>query len=96
MTLFDGKQRMSTEQPNAAAMDPLIRLPKAEIHVHLEGCFEPSALEQWAEKAGTPMPRPRDRLFEFKGLSDFLNFLDWACGLADSEDRLVQACPDGV
>ncbi len=37
-------------------------LPKAEVHVHLEGCFEPATLEQWAGEAGVPMPRTRDNL----------------------------------
>lgn len=65
-------------------------LPKAEVHAHLEGCFEPDVLEQWAGQAGVPLPRPRERLFEFQGLADFLHFLDWACGLASTRDRLAQ------
>lgn len=65
-------------------------LPKAEVHAHLEGCFEPDVLEQWAAQAGVPLPRPRERLFEFQGLADFLHFLDWACGLASTRDRLAQ------
>ena len=63
-------------------------LPKAEVHVHLEGTFEPATLEQWAADAGVAMPRPRERLLEFNGLADFLHFLDWACGLANTADRL--------
>ena len=27
-------------------------LPKAEVHVQLEGCFEPAVLAQWAAQAG--------------------------------------------
>ena len=78
--------------PNAQTLhiDRLRALPKAEVHAHLEGCFEPSVLEQWATQAGVPMPRPRDRLFEFKGLADFLHFLDWACGLASTRERLAE------
>ncbi|HSV54968.1 MAG TPA: adenosine deaminase [Burkholderiaceae bacterium] len=71
-------------------IDRLRTLPKAEVHAHLEGCFEPSVLEQWATQAGVPMPRPRDQLFDFEGLADFLHFLDWACGLASSRDRLAK------
>ena len=65
-------------------------LPKAEVHVHLEGVFEPATLEKWATEAGVPMPRPRERLFEFRGLADFLHFLDWACGRVDSTERLAE------
>jgi adenosine deaminase len=71
-------------------IDRLRALPKAEVHAHLEGCFEPSLLEQWATQARVLMPRPRERLFEFQGLADFLHFLDWACGLASSRERLAE------
>lgn len=71
-------------------VDRLRRLPKAEIHVHLEGCFERSTLVDWAAEANVPLPRPADRLFEFAGLADFLEFLDWASGLASTTERLRQ------
>ena len=77
--------------PNAQRLqtDRLRALPKAEVHAHLEGCFEPELLEQWATRQRVPMPRPRERLFEFEGLADFLHFLDWACGLASNRERLA-------
>ena len=65
-------------------------LPKAEVHAHLEGCFDPGVLEQWAAQAGVPMPRPRASLLQFQGLADFLHFLDWACGLASTRERLAE------
>ncbi|MEI3851215.1 MULTISPECIES: adenosine deaminase [Ensifer] len=68
----------------------LCALPKAEVHVHLEGTFDPSTFEKWAAEAGVAMPRPRERLLEFGGLADFLHFLDWACGLANTADRLSE------
>ena len=64
-------------------------LPKAEVHAHLEGCFDPAVLEQWAAQARVAMPRPRDQLLQFEGLADFLHFLDWACGLASTRERLA-------
>ncbi len=78
--------------PNARTpqIDRLRSLPKAEVHAHLEGCFEPSVLEQWAAQARVPMPRPRERLLQFEGLADFLHFLDWACGLASTRERLAE------
>ena len=75
---------------STAQIDRLRTLPKAEVHAHLEGCFEPTALEQWATQAGVPMPRPRDRLLRFEGLADFLQILDWACGLAPTRERLAK------
>lgn len=58
--------------------------------MHLEGCFDPAVLERWARDAGVPMPRPRETLLKFAGLEDFLHFLDWACGLASTKDRLAE------
>jgi adenosine deaminase len=66
-------------------------LPRAEVHVHLEGCFEAPLLEQWARRHAEPLPRPVERLFEFEGLADFLEFLDWACGLVRTRDELAEA-----
>lgn len=70
--------------------DRLRALPKAEVHAHLEGCFEADLLQQWAAQARVALPRPRERLFEFEGLADFLHFLDWACGLASTRERLAE------
>jgi adenosine deaminase len=72
-------------------MQRLLALPKAEVHVHLEGCFDAALLEQWARKFGEPMPRPRESLFLFEGLADFLHFLDWACGLVRTREELAEA-----
>lgn len=73
----------------ASHIDRLRALPKAEVHAHLEGCFEPHVLEQWARQAGVPMPRPREQLLQFEGLADFLHVLDWACALASTRERLA-------
>ncbi|MEJ8857383.1 adenosine deaminase [Variovorax robiniae] len=76
--------------PDTPDLARLRALPKAEVHAHLEGCFEPAVLEAWAAQAGVAMPRPVERLFQFEGLADFLHFLDWACGLASTRDRLAE------
>ena len=65
-------------------------LPKAEVHLHLEGCFDAALIAQWAQTEGVTMPRPQEDLFKFSGLADFLGFLDLACGLARTQDRLVE------
>jgi adenosine deaminase len=68
-----------------------ISLPKAEIHIHLEGCFEIDTIVALAEAAGEPLPRSRDRLFEFSDLSTFLAFLDWTCNLVRTPEQLTDA-----
>jgi adenosine deaminase len=63
-------------------------LPKAEVHVHLEGCFEPSDVEQLAREAGEAMP-PLD--LKGGGLSELLTVLDWSCSLVRTSGQLARA-----
>jgi adenosine deaminase len=77
-------------------------LPKAEVHVHLEGGFALADLLALAKENGTALPGPAATLFDVSthetyrapevtsgggvgagsgGLSAFLSFLDWQCGL---------------
>jgi len=68
-------------------------LPKAEVHVHLEGCFEPADLERLARESGETLPRPAEQLFDVTGLdlSAFLEILDWSCGLVRTSEQLARA-----
>jgi adenosine deaminase len=66
-----------------------VTLPKAEVHVHLEGCFEIDDIVRLARENGVRLPRPREQLLEFGGLAEFLQFLDWICGLVRSREQLA-------
>jgi adenosine deaminase len=68
-------------------------LPKAEVHVHLEGCFEPADVERLARESGATLPRPVEHLFDVTGLdlSAFLEILDWSCGLVRAPEQLARA-----
>jgi adenosine deaminase len=70
--------------------DSILTLPKAEIHIHVEGCFDADELARLATEAGEPLPRPKEKLFQFDGLSSFLEFLDWSCGLIRTEEQLEE------
>lgn len=65
--------------------------PRAEVHVHLEGCFERNDLVELAALAGTPLPRPAESLFAFSTFDDFLRFLTWSCGLVGTRELLARA-----
>jgi adenosine deaminase len=64
-------------------------LPKAEVHVHLEGCFEIVDIVELARENDVPLARPREQLLKFGGLADFLQFLDWICGLVRTREQVA-------
>ena len=81
-------------------------LPKAEVHVHLEGGFDLIDLIDLAKTAGVPLPGPARSLFDIgthdqpaaegrkgiggEGLSGFLRFLDWECGLVTTAEQAAR------
>ncbi|WP_136616869.1 MULTISPECIES: adenosine deaminase [Mesorhizobium] len=66
-------------------------LPKAETHVHLEGCFDVSTIVELARENSLQLPRPETDLLKFSGLAEFLDFLDFICGLSRTKDQLAKA-----
>ncbi|QKC96014.1 adenosine deaminase [Mesorhizobium sp. NZP2298] len=70
-------------------MTDFIGLPKAEVHIHIEGCFEADDVVRNCEEAGIPLRAPRDRLFEAHDLKSFLEMLDWLCGTFRTREQLA-------
>ena len=62
-------------------------LPKAEVHVHLEGCFEASDVAALAREAGEPV---REVDVAGADLTTFLEVLDWTCGLVRTSEQLAR------
>src|ERR1051325_5030942 len=93
LTLLARGAHVSTQQ---VPDEYITALPKAEVHVHLEGCFEPRDVERLAREAGQALPRPVDQLFDMTGLdlSAFLEILDWSCGLVRTPQQLARAAYD--
>ncbi len=74
-------------------------LPKAEVHVHLEGNFGLIDLLDLAKAAGETLPGPAATLFDVSthdasdgsgDLADFLRFLDWECGLVRTREQAAR------
>jgi adenosine deaminase len=65
-------------------------LPKAEIHVHLEGSIDTDEIVRLAAAAGEALPRPPEDFLRFTDLADFLGFLDWYCGLVRTADQMTE------
>ncbi|WNM23460.1 adenosine deaminase [Demequina capsici] len=92
--------------------EELIRtLPKAEVHVHLEGGIALADLLKLAKDNGEHLPGPAATLFDVSthdefampdlttgggagvgtgGLSGFLRFLDWQCGLVRTAEQAAR------
>jgi adenosine deaminase len=83
----------------AGVDDAFVRgLPKAEIHVHLEGCFDLVDLVDLAKANGIRLPVPAAKLFDLDDLSDhlegvgnFLTFLDWECAMVLTAEQAARA-----
>lgn len=72
-------------------MTDFVGLPKAEVHIHMEGCFDLDDVVRNCETAGIPLRAPRDRLFEAHDLKSFLEMLDWICGTFRTLGQLSHA-----
>ena len=69
----------------------LTRLPKVELHVHIEGAIPKAALWQLVTKYGgdptVPTFEDFERRFEYRGLGQFFKAFDWATGFVrEAED----------
>lgn len=70
----------------------LQRLPKIELHVHLESTMPGELLETFASRQGRSLPRPGAELYHCSAedLSDFLAFLDSICSYVGTEAELSE------
>ena len=66
-------------------------IPKAEVHVHLEGCFEPKDLATLARETGERLPPETEERATFDDLGSFLGFLDLACRLVKTREQAARA-----
>ena len=78
--------------------DLIRKLPKAELHLHIEGTLEPVMMMELAEKHAVELPYTRiediKKAFNFKDLQSFLDLYYLGAGVLRDEDdfyRLMAA-----
>jgi adenosine deaminase len=82
---------MPVSEVREPIMIDYVTLPKAEVHIHLEGCFEVEDVVRNCKEAGIPLRRDPDELFRADDLKGFLEMLDWICGTFRTRDQLFTA-----
>ena len=55
--------------------DYLRRIPKAELHCHIAGTLRASTVAELARRAGLPLPRPAETLYQWPDFNGFLEVL---------------------
>lgn len=73
-----------------ASDDEIKKLPKLELHIHLEGCIGLDYIEKRCRELAIDLPRPLDDFYPTDDLSNFLAMLDWVCSLVHTEDDARQ------
>lgn len=69
-------------------------LPKAELHVHIEGSFSETMVRSLAQKHSVPLRNVNGSLFGFSNLAEFLEMLDYNCSLVHSREEACQIAYD--
>jgi adenosine deaminase len=81
--------------PEAVERSWIVALPKAEVHLHLEGCLDPSLVHGAARRHGVPpfagpgSKGAHDGAPTITSLPQLLSYLDWSCALIDRSDDLA-------
>ncbi len=71
-----------------AAAEWIRSLPKAEVHVHLEGCVPLEAVQAGDPARASAVVDPETGAPLFGDLGEFLDFLDYSCALVTRGDQV--------
>ena len=88
---------MTDSQPTVPSDDALFALPKAELHLHIEGTLEPDLAFELAARNGISLPYASvdelERHYDFSDLQSFLDLYYATMDVLRTEERLRRADP---
>jgi adenosine deaminase len=88
LTARDGGPAVAADRPTPGRAF-IVGLPKAEVHLHLEGCLPAEIVTAAAARHGSSAPvGGRDGRVAVASLAELLAYLDWSCGLIDRPEEL--------
>lgn len=102
---FDAGLRAGPTRGDAIAGEHLRRLPKVELHRHLEGAARPSTVLELAARHGIALPvEDPTELYDFRDLEHFIDVYGLVCSVYVTEDdfrrlayeALADAAANGV
>src|SRR6185436_17837437 len=62
-------------------LDDARRVPKVELHLHVESLSSAATIEALADGLGVPLLRPRGELYRCDSLAELLEACEWWCDL---------------
>ena len=75
----------------------LRQLPKAELHLHLEGMLQPRRVMSLAKKYAVPLELDElDSRYDLRGFSQFLELFKWATSFLREPDDYAQLAQDAA
>lgn len=77
-------------------LETIKAFPKIELHVHVEACISAERMEQLAQELNVPMIRPKEELFNYNSLAEFLEIYEWWCDLLRTPDIAEQVAYDAA
>jgi aminodeoxyfutalosine deaminase len=83
--------------PSTSELDLLRKLPKAELHLHLEGMLLPDRVMSLAEKYSVPLESGElHSRYTLRGFSQFLELYKWATSFLREPDDYAQLAQDAA
>jgi len=91
-------QNISQNSPTTYSMDFIREMPKADLHLHLDGSLRPDSLLEMAEKTGVELPADtveglKEKVFKerYSSLGEYLSGFQYSCAVLRNLENMERA-----